>query len=628
MKKLFIVVFTFLLIIGLYFGVFSKEAKVRNIVSKMSLEDKISQMMVIQFRYSFFPREGDHIPFTQLNEAASDLLSKHNFGGLTLFADNFETYEQSIKLINDIKQVNKDAGNIPLMLSIDQEGGTVRRLPFALTMMGNMALAANGNQDDIKSAAKLIGNELSEIGLNTNFAPVVDVNSNPKNPIIGIRSFSDDPELVSNCLSPFIQGLKEEKIIACIKHYPGHGDTDSDSHTGLPLVDKSLEEIMNFELVPFKQGIKDGVDMIMSAHIQYPQIETEKYVSKDGSEVYLPATLSKTFINDILRDQLKFDGVVITDALYMDAIKNYFEFKDVAKLAINAGIDMLLLPADEKQPVLLYYNQIEDNINTIVKLVKNNEISEKRINEAVTRIIKMKLNHNINDDLINNEERKVGSTTHHEIENEITRRAITLIKNDNNVLPLNKQDKTLVLVPYGSQYRLLTFAKQSLFSDEYINSENLIIYQYGNDASEEDFNNNIVPLFEGIKNVVVVSSQYEELDLNLTEAKMADMCLNYGKENNINTILISSQLPYDLARYDADAMLACYYAAGLSVNVEDYQEGVNTYPPNLVATIEVLFNKSAPQGKLPVDIPELDYVDGQYQYSDKIKYHRGEGITY
>ena len=628
MKKLFIVVFTFLLIIGLYFGVFSKEAKVRNIVSKMSLEDKISQMMVIQFRYSFFPREGDHIPFTQLNEAASDLLSKHNFGGLTLFADNFETYEQSIKLINDIKQANKDAGNIPLMLSIDQEGGTVRRLPFALTMMGNMALAANGNQDDIKSAAKLIGSELSEIGLNTNFAPVVDVNSNPKNPIIGIRSFSDDPELVSNCLSPFIQGLKEEKIIACIKHYPGHGDTDSDSHTGLPLVDKSLEEIMNFELVPFKQGIKDGVDMIMSAHIQYPQIETEKYVSKDGSEVYLPATLSKTFINDILRDQLKFDGVVITDALYMDAIKNYFEFKDVAKLAINAGIDMLLLPVDEKQPVLLYYNQIEDYINTIVELVKNNEISEKRIDEAVTRIIKMKLNHNINDDLINNEDRKVGSTTHHEIENEITRRAITLLKNNNNVLPLNKQDKTLVLVPYGSQYRLLTYAKQHLFSDEYINNDNLTIFQYGGYISEDDFNNNILPLFEGIKNVVVVSSQYEELDLNLTEAKMADMCLNYGKENNINTILISSQLPYDLARYDADAMLACYYAAGLSVNVEDYQDGVNTYPPNLVATIEVLFNKSAPQGKLPVDIPELDYVNNQYQYSDKIKYHRGEGITY
>ena len=224
-------------------------------------------------------------------------------------------------------------------------------------------------------------------------------------------------------------------------------------------------------------------------------------------------------------------------------------------------------------------------------------------------------------------ERKVGSTTHHEIENEITRRAITLIKN-NNVLPLNKQDKTLVLVPYGSQYRLLAYAKQHLFSDEYINNDNLTIFQYGSYISEDDFNNNILPLFEGIKNVVVVSSQYEELDLNLTEAKMADMCLNYGKENNINTILISSQLPYDLARYDADAMLACYYAAGLSVNVEDYQDGVNTYPPNLVATIEVLFNKSAPQGKLPVDIPELDYVDGQYQYSDKIKYHRGEGITY
>ena len=184
-----------------------------------------------------------------------------------------------------------------------------------------MALAATGNPEYARTMASIYGRELGLVGVNTDFAPVMDINNNPNNPVIGVRSFGDSPETVAEYGIPFMEGLHDQGTIVTLKHFPGHGNTDTDSHTGFPCIESTYEELKDFELVPFQAAFEAGADMIMTAHIQYPKIETDTYTSiSTGEEVYLPATMSHTILTDILRGDMGFDGLVVTDALDMAAI--------------------------------------------------------------------------------------------------------------------------------------------------------------------------------------------------------------------------------------------------------------------------------------------------------------------
>lgn len=223
----------------------------------------------------------------------------------------------------------------------------VNRVSFGVTGPGNMALAAAGDPALTEECADLLGQEIAALGFNMDFAPVSDVNNNPNNPIIGIRSFSDEPALASQHVTAFLRGLDKNNISAALKHFPGHGNVGEDSHTGLPSSELTVEELKACELIPFQAGIEAGADMIMTAHIQYPNIETETYISKlDEDIVHLPATLSRTIITGLLREEMGYDGIVITDSMVMDAIATHFDPADAAVLAINAGVDILLCPVD------------------------------------------------------------------------------------------------------------------------------------------------------------------------------------------------------------------------------------------------------------------------------------------
>ena len=604
-----------------------EDTLVDGLIENMSLEKKIAQMMVICLDNQWYVSTKEYEPFTVMTPQVANLLRDCGFGGIIFWHRNLQTSKQSMKLISDINEANASGDNVPLLLSVDEEGGGVNRVYYSTFMPGNMALAANGSTDDIYDCASIIADEMKDIGLNTDFAPVVDVNSNPANPVIGIRSFSDITSEVSRLCVPFIKGLSDNKVISTLKHFPGHGDTDTDSHTGLPLVNKTYEQIANNELLPFKAGIEAGADMVMSAHIQFPKIDSSRYLAKDGSLVYLPATLSRTIITEILRQDMGFDGVVITDALTMDAILDYFDIKDVAKLAIEAGVDMLLNPVNSDVSVNKYVKDLKDYITMIADMVRNGEISETRIDESVRRILKMKYRKGLFEKPVERQY-DVGSLEHHQRELEITKNAVTIVKNDNDVLPLKSRDKTLFLVPYNSQYNSVDYALDKLIEEGVIKAnQNIGIHSYEEDYTQTHFNERIVPLLKDLRKLVLVSSMYDHSDLDSAQFRMMDMIVDYCKQKRIDTVLISSQLPYDLARFDTDGALACYYATGMPEKPLDYTKDVRSYGPNLVVAIMSLYDTTEAKGKLPVNIPELLYANGRYVYLYRLRYERGFSIN-
>ncbi|MDU0895118.1 MAG: glycoside hydrolase family 3 N-terminal domain-containing protein, partial [Anaerococcus sp.] len=376
----------------------NSKAEAEKIVSQMTLEEKIGQMLMPDFRQ--WKQEGQAAvqDLTEMNDEVAEIIDEFDLGGVILFAQNVKTTEQTTKLIHDMQQVaiNDQDGNLPLLTTIDQEGGIVTRLGTGTNFPGNMAIGATKNEQSSYDTGLVIGRELNSLGINVNFAPSVDINNNPLNPVIGLRSFSSNPDLVAKLGVKMIKGIQENGVSVAAKHFPGHGDTATDSHYGLPKVDKSLEELKEAELKPFQAAIDNGVDMIMTAHISYPQLEKDTVISKkDGSIIGIPATLSDDIITGIIRDKMHYDGIVITDAMKMQAIADHFGEEDAVIMAIKAGVDIPLMPA------LLQKNSDLEKLDNIVGRIKNElelgNISEKQINNSVYRILDLKYRRGILD---------------------------------------------------------------------------------------------------------------------------------------------------------------------------------------------------------------------------------------
>ena len=257
---------------------------------------------------------------------------KTQIGSVILFSHNITSAAQVRALCEELQAIFLSETGRPGIIMADQEGGTVRRMPAdAVLMPGAMALAAGGQ--DIRAASRIAGEELAAVGINMNLAPVADVNSNRLNPVISVRSYSDDPSRVGKACTQAILGLHDAGIYSCTKHFPGHGDTNVDSHLALPLVDKPFEEMEKVELVPFKAAIRAGTDAIMTTHILFPQLENEK----------IPATMSRTIMTGLLREKLGFEGLILSDCMMMNAIKEYYGTVEGCLAAVKAGVDIVLV---------------------------------------------------------------------------------------------------------------------------------------------------------------------------------------------------------------------------------------------------------------------------------------------
>lgn len=331
-------------------------------ISKMTLDEKIGQMLMVG------------IDGTEVDDDFKEFAEEYKFGTVILFGKNITNAEQLVNLTNSIKST---AGDIPYIIGMDEEGGLVTRLPDdVLSMPAALTIAGSEDTEYCYNAGYQIGTQIISFGLHTGFSPVLDIWSNPDNTVIGNRAYGKTSDDVCKYGIADMLGLKATGAIPVAKHFPGHGDTETDSHYGLPLVTKTKEELWQSELLPFKSAIENGVPMIMAAHILCTELD-ENY----------PASMSKNIITDLLRDEMGFEGVVITDDLTMGAISESYSFGDAAVLSINAGCDILSICFGE--------DNVKQAVKAIKEAVENGAITEERIDESVRRILKLKEDYNV-----------------------------------------------------------------------------------------------------------------------------------------------------------------------------------------------------------------------------------------
>jgi len=333
------------------------------ILYKMSLKDKIGQMFMVSFHG------------TTPNEDIKTMIQQYKVGGVILFKENITDMVQLTHLTRRLQQLNPSG--VSLFIAIDEEGGRVSRLPEEVADFP--ALKELGEKGDPREAYRIgrkMGNLLKKAGINVNFAPVMDVNNNPNNPVIGDRSFGNTPHLVKEMGVNMMKGMLDTGIVSCIKHFPGHGDTTVDSHDSMPVVKHDMEHLKQIEFYPFRGAVEEGADMIMTAHIKFPALDPSGY----------PATMSKRILTDMLRKEWGFEGVIITDSMTMGAITKNFSLKESLIKSVKAGVDVILLPSETKLQ--------QEGIAIMMDAVRNGIITQKRIDESVYRIIKLKIKYN------------------------------------------------------------------------------------------------------------------------------------------------------------------------------------------------------------------------------------------
>lgn len=404
---------------------------------KMTVDEKIGQMVHIGINASFLNQESNE--YKELRRQ----IVENQVGGIVIFAGG--VYE-TVHLVNRMQALAK----IPLLISADFETGVGMRFNETVNFPWNMAVAATGKPDYARREGEIAAREAKAMGVQQIFAPVVDVNNNAQNPVINVRSYSENPEEVARFGTAFMEGMQSQNVLATAKHFPGHGDTNVDSHRGLPVINISRERLESNEFIPFRALIKAGVGSIMVSHISLPQIDGTtvqplkvpvKSTYADSSVITegttLPATLSPVVIQQILKKDMGFDGLIVTDAMDMNGLTLYFTPEESAVRAVLAGNDILLKPADA-----------DATIRGIREAVKSGRITEERLNESVRKelawkyelgLVKQKITPIEAIDTI------VSSPQTRKLSEEIAADAITLVKDENKILPL-KRNKKIALI--------------------------------------------------------------------------------------------------------------------------------------------------------------------------------------
>lgn len=611
-------------------------------VEGMTLEQKITQCFMMDFR-KWNDNDGKTIDMTVLTDDVSEIIADYQFGAVILFGENIKETGDTLDLTKAMQRSVQSTGGLPLLIATDQEGGIVYRLGDGTALPGNMALCATGDPENATAAGRIIGSELRSLGINTTLAPVLDVNVNANNPVIGIRSFSDDADTVGSFGQAYINGLREYSTIGCAKHYPGHGDTDTDSHTGLPVVDKSLDELTETEFKPFQIAIDQGIDMIMTAHIIYPQVDNTKILSeKTEKKESRPATMSSKFINGILRYKMDFDGVVVTDAMNMEGISDYFTEEQAALESLKAGADLICMPVTGVYDKEQFESRIDAVISRIETSVQTGVLDEARLDEAVTRVLTLKqdngiLDYNENDYSKRDAYLTVGSPEHRELEREISAKAVTLVRNENNTLPYRGGSgaKVLMLSPYENESAQMVMgfnrAKKAgkLPSDAEVR---VFCFQGYKGVIEGELRKDI-----DWADLVIISSELYGVgdmayDKGSWRSRIPLLATTYCRSEGKRSVIMSINTPYDVQLYpDADAVMAAYGWVGSSVDVnEAIEKGITesdrAYGPNIIAGIEVIFGVFDASGRLPVSVPVFDKKSRSY--TDEIAYPRGYGLRY
>jgi beta-N-acetylhexosaminidase len=515
------------------------------LVAAMSLERKVGQLMSVAFHGR------------TITSSLETMIRERGIGGLILYSENFADAQSLAKLVADLDRIARDAKSLPLFFEIDQEGGPVVRInKGATTLPGQMALAATADPErSVRTAASISAAELLALGVNWNFAPVADVNDEPTNPVISNRSFSSDPARVSSLVSAAVRTYAAARFLCCAKHFPGHGSTTTDSHTGLPKIEADRATLDRVELPPFRAAIAAGVPAIMSAHIVVPALDATPE---------LPVTLSRAVMTDLLRNTLGFDGLVVTDDLEMGALKSIGEAAAGLR-ALQAGADYLLFRFDESA-------QLEGH-RLITDAVRSGSLSSARLEQSVRRVVDAKRRFGILDgrrdqsapDLVANARTAL----------ELARGATTLLRN-RGVLPL--RGRILAVSP--------TNADISFFEGQATLGSVVAAKRAG--AVSESLP--LHPSGSEIDRVVSASRTADVVVVGTTNLfaypEQIELVKALAKEKPVAVVALRG--PYDIVSVPEIPAYLCAY---------DSRE------PSLIAAAEILLGERKPSGSLPAVIP-------------------------
>ncbi|HYO55520.1 glycoside hydrolase family 3 protein [Archangium sp.] len=552
-------------------------------LKEMTLEEKVGQVFMT---YAYGRTATDTDPaMVESNrkqhglDTAEQLIERYRLGGVIYFvwSGNLQNPQQIAGLSNGLQQVAmRQERPIPLLIATDQEHGVVVRILDPATQFpGNMALGATRNVEDARQAAIITARELRAMGINQNFGTVADVNSNPLNPVIGVRSFGEEPALVSSFTQVHVSGMQDGGTAATAKHFPGHGDTDVDSHYGLPTIRRSRAQFDAEDLPPFVAAIDADVDAIMSAHIVVPSLDDSG----------LPATLSRPILTGLLREQLGFKGVVISDALDMQGARPYGEASDarVPVEALKAGVDLLLVPT-----------KIEVAYNAVLEAVRGGEIRQERLDEAVSRILTLKQKRGVlANPLVDMAGlAQVGAADHMAVADNITERSITLVKNEAGVLPFNPEVRKVLVTGWGPAPTVPTTALSQALTQRGLSVETL---ETGVTPSQAKIDQAAAAAAQADVTVVLVNRTW-------TSAAQRNLVAAL-RNSNKPVVVVSVREPYDIA-----------HLPGVSTFVATY--GFRSV--SMQALAKVLVGTVNPSGRLPVAIPQ----------GSSILYPIGHGLNY
>ncbi|QSB06828.1 glycoside hydrolase family 3 protein [Natronoglycomyces albus] len=551
---------------------------VEYMVGQMSLEEKVGQLfMTYVFGDAADTANADFVAANQDAHGvdnADELFERFHVGGVIYFswADNLGDPVQIAQLSNGIQDAAVSSGaGVPALISTDQEHGLITRIGDPVTALpGSMALGASGDFEDARLAAGISGQELAAMGLNYNFAPVADVNVNPANPVIGVRSFSSDPGVVAELTAAQVEGYRFH-VAAAAKHFPGHGNTDVDSHVALPEITHDRQQWELTDLPPFAAAIEAGVDSIMSAHLRFPSLDAS------GT----PATLSEPIMTGLLRDELGFDGVVVTDSLEMEGVRADYSDAQIPVKALQAGVDMLLMPAD-----------LEVAFDAVLDAVSSGELTEERIDESVARILRLKFDRGIVSSPMVNVDRVdavVGSAKNTASAQDITDATTTLLSNE-GVLPLDVDSGADVLVTGVGEDVTASLAEQ--FPARGVNAEALAT---GVEPSAEQIARAVAASEDA--DVVVVLTR--NLRSSPDQVALVEALIGSGTD----VVAVAVENPSDIAYMDAPGAAVATYATTASA---------------VRSLAGVIFGERDATGRLPVDV-----VDA----GGEVLFERGHGLS-
>ena len=529
----------------------------------MTLEEQIGQVLAIGF-FDLMP-----------TQETIDLIQKHHIGNIIFFKRNIRDVRQVAELTQYLQRLAREAGHRqPLLIMTDQENGMVSRFEQNATIFpGNMALGAIGSTQVAYEVALATGRELQALGINMNLAPDVDVNNNPANPVIGVRSFGEDPELVARLGSAMVEGYSDAGIITTLKHFPGHGDTAVDSHLSLPTVPYPIERLDALELIPFKRAIEAGADAIMTAHMYLPQLMQREM---------LPATISYEIVTQLLRERLGFAGVIISDCLEMRAVSDIVGVGPGTVKALQAGVDLVLISH--------YLASQRSGIDAIHAALQDGTLSTERIQQAAERVLQLKARTLSWEAPSNNNLSIVGSEAHQRLRDDAYARSTTLVRDNNKLLPLRLQ---------AQQRLLLLFLQPSSFSGA-------IDLDFSGDALIEPIQqrhshvDTLTMTAQSAQNDAAKLQQaVNEADLVIVVTANANQDAYQG--SIVQQILATGKPVIGIAAYNPYDLLA-FPQLGTYLVTYEYTQ------PAFAAAARVLFGEIQPQGRLPVSIPGLYQV--------------------